>query len=156
MIESAGTYAAMSTLTGRVHQSHAKMAAASTQTTIRARRTISIRAHPNRRPKHQARRPQAERLRADAAPAFARLGARTDSEVGYAEHTPAPAGLPEGRINCAAAESLRPEARRRTAAPSFPRKSSTSAHASALNPPQSNAQVADVLKPDRQRSPAKD
>src|SRR5437763_1529367 len=76
MIESAGTYAAMSTLTGCVHQSHAKMTAASTQTMIRARRTISIRAHPNRRPKHQARRPQAERLRADAALAFARLRPR--------------------------------------------------------------------------------
>src|ERR1041385_6865818 len=43
-MESAGTYAAMSTFTGRVHQSHAKTAAASTKTAIRTRRTISIRA----------------------------------------------------------------------------------------------------------------
>src|ERR1044072_671787 len=41
-MESAGTYAAMSTFTGRVHQSHAKTAAASTKTAIRTRRTISI------------------------------------------------------------------------------------------------------------------
>src|SRR5579885_2743109 len=55
MIESAGTYAAMSTLSGRAHQSHAKAASASRQMTTSVMRNKRMEAHPNVRREREAR-----------------------------------------------------------------------------------------------------